>query len=309
MFNIAREEIEWGGRTLTLENCRIARQADGAVLATYGETVVLATAVGAREPKPGIDFFPLTVNYQEKFYAAGRIPGGFFKREGRPTEKETLTCRLIDRPIRPLFPKGFMNEVQVIATLMSANPEIDGDIPAMIGTSAALALSGIPFNGPIGAARVGYVDGQYVLNPTTTQLQQSQLDLVVAGTESAVLMVESEAKLLSEEVMLGAVTFGHEASKAVVQAVRELASEAGVVPWAWEAPQADEALAQQVDAAARGKLVDAYAIADKMQRHDAISEAKKATLESLCNPEDESAPSAEDVANAFSGSCWFSARS
>ena len=291
--------FQYGDHQVTLETGQIARQATGAVMVTMADTVVMVTVVGQKEADAGRPFFPLTVNYQEKFYAAGRIPGGFFKREGRPTEKETLTCRLIDRPIRPLFPKGFMNEVQVIATLMSANPEIDGDIPAMIGTSAALALSGIPFNGPIGAARVGYVDGQYVLNPTTTQLKDSQLDLVVAGTESAVLMVESEAKLLSEDVMLGAVTFGHEASKAVVQAVRELAAEAGVEPWAWEAPQADEALAQKVDAAARGKLVDAYAIADKMQRHDAISEAKKATLDALCNAEDESAPSAEDVAAAF----------
>ena len=291
--------FQYGDHQVTLETGQIARQATGAVMVTMADTVVMVTVVGQKVVDAGRPFFPLTVNYQEKFYAAGRIPGGFFKREGRPTEKETLTCRLIDRPIRPLFPKGFMNEVQVIATLMSANPEIGGDIPAMIGTSAALALSGIPFNGPIGAARVGYVDGQYVLNPTTTQLKDSQLDLVVAGTESAVLMVESEAKLLSEDVMLGAVTFGHEASKAVVQAVRELAAEAGVEPWAWEAPQADEALAQKVDAAARGKLVDAYAIADKMQRHDAISEAKKATLDALCNAEDESAPSAEHVAAAF----------
>ncbi len=208
------------------------------------------TVVGRKEADPGRPFFPLTVNYQEKFYAAGRIPGGFFKREGRPTEQETLICRLIDRPIRPLFPKGFMNEVQVIATLMSSNPDINGDIPALIGTSAALALSGMPFNGPIGAARVGYIDGNYVLNPTATQLQDSDLDLVVAGTESAVLMVESEAKLLSEDVMLGAVTFGHEAAKAVVQAVKELAEEAGVDHWGWEAPAVDEGLAEKVAAAA-----------------------------------------------------------
>ncbi|MCU0990374.1 MAG: polyribonucleotide nucleotidyltransferase, partial [Xanthomonadales bacterium] len=212
--------FQYGDHGVTIETGRVARQANG--------------------------FFPLTVNYQEKFYAAGRIPGGFFKREGRPTEKDTLTSRLIDRPIRPLFPKGFMNEVQIIATLMSCNPEIDGDIPALIGTSAALALSGIPFNGPIGAARVGYLNGQYVLNPTASQLKESALDLVVAGTEGAVLMVESEARLLSEEVMLGAVTFGHQASRAVVQVVRELAAEAGAQAWDWQAPAADQGLAARV---------------------------------------------------------------
>ncbi len=226
--------FKYGDHEVKLETGQIARQANGSVMVSMGDTVVMVTVVGRREADPGRPFFPLTVNYQEKFYAAGRIPGGFFKREGRPTEQETLICRLIDRPIRPLFPKGFMNEVQVIATLMSSNPEISGDIPALIGTSAALALSGIPFNGPIGAARVGYIDGNYVLNPTKSQLAESALDLVVAGTESAVLMVESEAKLLSEEVMLGAVTFGHEASKAVVQAVRELAAEAGVESWEWD---------------------------------------------------------------------------
>ena len=234
--------FKYGDHEVTLETGQIARQANGSVMVSMGDTRVLVTAVGRREADPGRPFFPLTVNYQEKFYAAGRIPGGFFKREGRPTEHETLICRLIDRPIRPLFPKGFMNEVQVIATLMSSNPDINGDIPALIGTSAALALSGMPFNGPIGAARVGYIDGNYVLNPTATQLEESDLDLVVAGTESAVLMVESEAKLLSEEVMLGAVTFGHEASKAVVQAVKELAEEAGVDHWGWEAPVATRPL-------------------------------------------------------------------
>ena len=201
--------FQYGDQTVTLETGQIARQASGAVMVSMGDTRVMVTAVGRKEADPGRPFFPLTVNYQEKFYAAGRIPGGFFKREGRPTEQETLICRLIDRPIRPLFPKGFMNEVQVIATLMSSNPDISGDIPALIGTSAALALSGMPFNGPIGAARVGYIHGENVLNPTSTQLQDSDLDLVVAGTESAVLMVESEAKLMSEEVMLGAVTFCH----------------------------------------------------------------------------------------------------
>ena len=219
MFNIHREEIEWGGRKLVLETGRIARQADGAVLATYGETVVLATAVGETQPKPGIDFFPLTVNYQEKFYASGKIPGGYFKREGRPTERETLISRLIDRPIRPLFPDGFLNEVQVVVHVLSVNPEIDPDIPAMIGASAALSVSGIPFKGPIGAARVAYVDGQYVINPTATELKSSKLDLVVAGTERAVLMVESEADQLPEDVMLGAVVHGHEQMQAVIDAI------------------------------------------------------------------------------------------
>ncbi len=292
--------FQYGDHEVTLETGQIARQAGGSVKVSMGDTVVLVTAVGRKEADPGRPFFPLTVNYQEKFYAAGRIPGGFFKREGRPTEGETLICRLIDRPIRPLFPKGFMNEVQVIATLMSSNPDINGDIPALIGTSAALALSGMPFNGPIGAARVGYIDGSYVLNPTTTQLKDSDLDLVVAGTENAVLMVESEAKLLSEEIMLGAVTFGHEASKAVVQAVKELAEEAGVEHWDWQAPAVDESINEKVAAAATEGLASAYAIADKMQRRDAISELKKSVIEALCDDEDENAPAAGDVSGAFS---------
>jgi polyribonucleotide nucleotidyltransferase len=292
--------FKYGDHEVTLETGQIARQANGSVMVSMGDTRVMVTVVGRREADPGRPFFPLTVNYQEKFYAAGRIPGGFFKREGRPTEQETLVCRLIDRPIRPLFPKGFMNEVQVIATLMSSNPDISGDIPALIGTSAALALSGMPFNGPIGAARVGYIDGNYVLNPTATQLENSDLDLVVAGTQSAVLMVESEAKLLSEDVMLGAVTFGHEASKAVVQAVRELADEAGVEAWEWKAPESDESLAEKVGQLATQGLTDAYAIADKMQRHEAIGEVKKAVKDALCSEEDENAPSETDVSAAFS---------
>jgi polyribonucleotide nucleotidyltransferase len=292
--------FQYGDHKVTLETGQIARQANGAVKVSMGDTVVMVTAVGRREADPGRPFFPLTVNYQEKFYAAGRIPGGFFKREGRPTEKDTLTCRLIDRPIRPLFPKGFMNEVQVIATLMSSDTEIDGDIPALIGTSAALALSGMPFNGPIGAARVGYINGEYVLNPTASQLQESSLDLVVAGTENAVLMVESEADLLSEEVMLGAVTFGHEAARTVVQAVRELAEEAGVESWNWEAPATNEALAEKVATAATQSITDAYAIADKMQRRDAISAAKQAVIDSLCAEDDENSPSSGDVSGAFS---------
>jgi len=292
--------FQYGGHEVTIETGRIARQATGSVMVTMGDTAVLVTAVGQKEAEPGRPFFPLTVNYQEKFYAAGRIPGGFFKREGRPSEKEILTCRLIDRPIRPLFPKGFMNEVQIIATLMSSNPEMDGDIPAMIGTSAALALSGIPFNGPIGAARVGFVNGEYVLNPTATQLKESRLDLVVAGTERAVLMVESEADLLSEEQMLGAVTFGHESMQVVIRAVRELATEAGAVPWEWETEAEDEALAARVAEAATEGLVQAYAIKDKLERHEAIAAVKSAVIESLCKEEDEAAPAPGEVSAAFS---------
>ena len=292
--------FQYGGHEVTIETGNVARQADGAVLVTMGDTVVLVTAVGRKEADSGRSFFPLTVNYQERFYAAGRIPGGFFKREGRPSEKETLICRLIDRPIRPLFPKGFMNEVQVIATLMSANPEVEGDIPALIGTSAALALSGIPFNGPIGAARVGYINGEYVLNPTSSQLEDSKLDLVVAGTEKAVLMVESEAKLLPEDVMLGAVTFGHSSMQKVIQVVREMAAEAGVQPWEWQPAEVDTSLADKVKSAAEQGLREAYAIADKLERRDAVANAKSAVVASLCNPEDETAPAAEAVSDAFS---------
>jgi polyribonucleotide nucleotidyltransferase len=291
--------FKYGDQEVTMETGRVARQAGGSVVVSMGGTVVMVNATGRREANPSQPFFPLTVNYQERFYAAGRIPGGFFKREGRPTEKETLTSRLIDRPIRPLFPKGFMNEVQVVATLMSSDKEVDGDILALIGTSAALALSGIPFNGPIGAARVGYTNGDYVLNPTATQLKDSALDLVVAGTENAVLMVESEANLLSEDVMLGAVTFGHEASRAVVQAVRELAAEAGVQPWEWSAPEADQSLAEKVSGLATGGLEQAYAIADKLERRDAVAAVKKSVIDALCTGGDENAPSEGDVASAF----------
>ena len=231
MFNYYRKELDWGGRKLVLETGKIARQADGAVLCSYGDTIVLCTAVGMRSAKPGQDFFPLTVNYQEKAFAAGKIPGGFFKREGRPSEAETLKSRLIDRPIRPLFPEGFRNEVQLIATVLSHDLENDPDIVALIGCSAALTLSGIPFFGPVGAARVGYSDGQYVLNPTALQAKSSQLDLVVAGTIEGVLMVESEAQELTEEVMLGAVTFGHTAFQPVIQAIIELAEVAARDPW------------------------------------------------------------------------------
>src|SRR5438128_9687861 len=239
---MTRKSIPYGKHTLTLETGEIARQAGGAVLVSMDDTVVLATVVGAREAKPGQGFFPLTVDYQEKTYAAGRMPGGFFKREGRPSEKEILTSRLIDRPIRPLFPDGFFNEVQVIATVLSINPEVDSDIPAMLGASAAVTLAGLPFEGPIGAARVGYIDGEYVLNPTKTELETSKLNLVVAGTEEAVLMVESEANELAEDVMLGAVMFGHEQMRAAIDAINELADEGGKDDWEWEAHLPDAAL-------------------------------------------------------------------
>src|SRR4051812_18640116 len=232
--------LTWGRQRLTLETGEIARQASGAVLVNMDDTVVLVTVVGARSAKPGQDWFPLTVDYQERTYAAGKIPGGFFKREGRPSEKEVLTSRLIDRPIRPLFPDGFYNEVQVVATVMSSNNEVDSDIPAMIGASAALALSGIPFNGPIGAARVGFANGEYLLNPTATELETSQLDLVVAGTQQAVLMVESEANELSEDVMLGAVVFGHEQMQTVIEAIHQLADEVNNPVWDWAPVAKDE---------------------------------------------------------------------
>ena len=270
MFNKVSKSFQYGQHTVTLETGEIARQASGAVLVTVDDTCVLATVVGAKNAKPGQDFFPLTVDYVEKTYAAGRIPGGFFKREGRPSEKETLTSRLIDRPLRPLFPEGFYNEVQVILHVVSVNPEINPDVPAMIGASAALAISGIPFNGPIGAARVGYINGEYVLNPTTSQLDQSDMDLIVAGTEEAVLMVESEARQLSEEVMLGGVMFGHEQMQAAVNAIHDLVSEAGKPEWDWQPPAKNDALITAVTAAAREPLAAAYQIRSKQQRTDAL---------------------------------------
>jgi len=291
--------FKFGDHQVSIETGQVARQADAAVIVNMADTVVLVTVVAHKTADPSRGFFPLTVNYQEKFYAAGRIPGGFFKREGRPTEKETLTCRLIDRPIRPLFPKGFLNEVQIVATLLSSNPEVDGDIPSLIGTSAALALSGIPFNGPLGAARVGYMDGQYKLNPTTSELEKSELDLVVAGTENAVLMVESEAKLLSEEIMLGAVMFGHQAMQIVVNAVKELAAEAKVQNWVWEAPKSDTNLLDKVTATASAGMKSAYAIADKMLRRDAINAVKDAAIAALCVEGDQSAPAKADVSEAL----------
>ena len=276
MFNYFRREIEWGGRPLIMETGKIARQADGAVVITYGDTIVLCTAVGVKSTKPGQDFFPLTVNYQEKAFAAGKIPGGFFKREGRPSENETLVSRLIDRPIRPLFPEGFRNEVQVIATVLAHDFENDPDIVAMIGCSAALTLSGIPFFGPVAAARVARINGELVLNPTMAQTEESDLDLVVAGTAEGVLMVESEARELSEDVMLEAVTFGHTSFQPVIAAIIELAEHAAKEPWALPEPSAEViALRGRVDALARGDIAAAYGETQKPARHEKISAAKK----------------------------------
>ena len=294
-----RKSFQYGEHVVTIDTGAVARQADGAVIVDMAETTVLVTAVGRKTADPGRDFFPLTVNYQEKTYAAGKIPGGFFKREGRPSEKETLTCRLIDRPVRPLFPKGFTNEVQVIATVMSLNPDVDPDIPALIGASAALAISGMPFAGPIAAAKVGYKDGEYVLNPGVSAIAEGDLELVVAGTKDAVLMVESEAKGLSEEVMLGAVMFGHEQMQVAIDTINELAAEVGKPAWDWVAPDADEELAAAVAGAVEGALADAYRITDKQERQAAVGAAKDAAVEALASGEN-ARWSAEDVKNAAS---------
>ncbi|MCW5626010.1 MAG: polyribonucleotide nucleotidyltransferase [Burkholderiales bacterium] len=277
-MSLVKKTLQYGRHQLTIETGEIARQSSGAVLVNLDDTVVLVTVVGKKTADPSKDFFPLTVDYQERTYAAGKIPGGFFKREGRPSEKETLTSRLIDRPIRPLFPEGFFNEVQVIATVMSSNPEVDADIPALIGASAAIALSGIPFSGPIGAARVGYLDGQYVLNPTATELKTTKLNLVVAGTAQAVLMVESEAFELSEEVMLGAVVYGHEQMQAVINAINELVDEAGKPLWDWQPPARDEALVSRISAIAETDLRDAYRLKQKQARSQRIDEIQAAVL-------------------------------
>ncbi len=284
-MNVHKTSFQYGPHTVSIETGRLARQADGSVLVSMGDTVVLVTAVGRREAQPGKDFFPLTVNYIEKTYAAGRIPGGFFKREGRPSEKETLISRLIDRPIRPLFPEFFFNEVQVVATVVSLDPEIDSDIPAMLGASASLALSGIPFKGPIGAARVCYKDGQYLLNPSAKDTKASDLDLVVAGTADAVLMVESEARMLPESVMLGAVVYGHEQMQVAIKAIRELAAKAGKPAWNWKAPEIDPALTAAVAAHAEAELGKAYQIIEKQARHTRVGEIKKAVVEALATGE------------------------
>ena len=280
-MTVFKKTFPYGPHSVTLETGELARQADGAVLASMGQTVVLVTACAQKSAVPGRDFFPLTVNYIEKTYAAGRIPGGFFKREGRPTERETLTSRLIDRPIRPLFPDGFNNEVQVVATVVSLDPDIDADIPALLGASAALTIAGLPFNGPIGAARVGYRDGKYLLNPTRTEQAQSQLELVVAGTQPAVLMVESEAQILSEEAMLGAVVFGHEQMQIAIKNIRELAAEAGKPRWDWRPPAFEASLAEAVAARAEAALSAAYRITEKTQRTARLAEIKKDLVTAL----------------------------
>ena len=293
------KSFQYGNHEVILETGEIARQASGAVMVSMGGTVVLVTAVAASKAREGQDFFPLTVDYQEKFYSAGRIPGGFFKREGRPTEKETLTSRLIDRPVRPLFPDEFKNEVQVIAQVLSLNPEVDGDIAALLGASAALSLSGIPFKGPIGAARVGYVDGKYVLNPTATELKESALDLVVAGTSNAVLMVESEAKLLPEDVLLGAVVFGHQQMQVAIRTIAEMAAEAARPSWNWQPPARNDALAAALKAALGGKLEEAFKVRDKLQRRDAISAIKADVLAALKPEADAKGWAAADLAKEF----------
>ncbi|MDQ8037237.1 MAG: polyribonucleotide nucleotidyltransferase, partial [Pedobacter sp.] len=279
MFKIVRKEFQFGQQTVVLETGRIARQASGAVFVTMGGVSVLVAVVGAKKAKPGQDFFPLTVNYQEKTYAAGRIPGGYFKREGRPTEKETLTSRLIDRPIRPLFPEGFLNEVQVTAQVVSTDKLTDPDIAAILGTSAALAISGIPFNGPVAGARVAYINGEYHVNPTYEQLAQSELDLVVAGTEKAVLMVESEAKELSEDEMLGAVLFGHDEMQVAIKAIKEFAAEVGNAAWEWSAPSKNEALKAQLKGAFEAAVSEGYLIREKQVRYTKLDEIKKQALE------------------------------
>ncbi|MBI5612337.1 MAG: polyribonucleotide nucleotidyltransferase [Gammaproteobacteria bacterium] len=297
-MKIVKKSFQYGEHTVTLETGEISRQASGAVMAFMGDTVVHVTAVGRKEAKPGQDFFPLTVDYQERTYAAGRIPGGFFKREGRPSEKEILTSRLIDRPVRPLFPKGFTNEVQIIATVMSIDPDIDPDIVAMLGASAALTLSGMPFKGPVGAARVGYVDGNYVLNPGLKTLAQSQLNLVVAGTEAAVLMVESEAKMLPEDVMLGAVLFGHEQLRTATNAIRELAKEAGVQAWDWKPAEKDTALIESVAKAAETEVVATYKIREKQARQIRLAALRDEVVAKLTS-EASTPEQIETVKNAF----------
>ncbi len=285
-MSVVTKEFQFGNQKVTLETGRIARQASGAVMVSMGDTVLLVTCVAKKEAREGQDFFPLTVDYQEKTYAAGKIPGGFFKREGRPAEKETLTCRLIDRPIRPLFPKGFKNEIQIIVTVMSLDPAVDPDIPAIIGASAAISLSGAPFSGPVGAARVGYKDGQYVLNPSFKDLEDSQLDLVVAGTSTSVLMVESEAKQLSEEIMLGAVMYGHEQFQVVIENIKALAADANTKAWDWTAPDKDDALENEIKSRAGDLVREAYSIQDKLERKERLGEIKNEVIEAMTEGEE-----------------------
>ncbi len=298
MFNKVKKSIQYGAHELTIETGEIARQADGAVMVTYGDTAVLVTVVGKTEVKAGQDFFPLTVDYQERTYAAGKIPGGFFKREGRPSEKETLTSRLIDRPLRPLFPEAFYNEVQVVATVMSSDSEIDPDIPAIIGASAAMAISGIPFYGPLGAARVGYIDGEYIINPSATQMKETELDLVVAATATAVMMVESEAKELPEDVMLGAVVYGHEQMQAVINMINELTAEVGKEAWDWTPPEPNTALIEKVTALANADINAAYQIKSKGARSTKLDEIKNRVISELIT-EETSTQEANEIKSAF----------
>lgn len=297
-MDYTKKSFQYGGREVTIETGRVARQASGAVIVDVEGTTAFVTVVGKKEAKEGQGFFPLTVNYQEKTYAAGKIPGGFLKREGRPSDEETLTARLIDRPLRPLFPEGFLNEVQVVITIVSINPEVDPAVPSMIGASAALAISGIPFAGPIGAARVGYIDGEYALNPSTTDMENSKLDLMVAGTDKAVLMVESEADELPENVMLGAVMYGHQELQVAIQAIKELQAEAGKPAWDWTAPEKNTALYDAVKEKMHGAIVEAYQIADKAERYDKINELSAEAVEALAGDE-EGQPSAEEVKEVF----------
>jgi len=296
--NPIKKSFQYGSHTVTFETGEIARQASGAVMVSMGETIVFVTVVGLKRGSEGRDFFPLTVDYQERTYAAGQIPGGFFRREGRPSENETLLCRLIDRPIRPLFPKGFTNEVQIIATVMSLDPEINPDIPALLGASAACSISGLPFSGPVGAARVGYINGEYVLNPDLSQLEESDLDLVVAGTAKAVLMVESEARELPEDVMLGSVVYGHEQMQAAISAISELAAEVNPTIWEWEATPGNEALATAVSDASASAFGEAYQIADKQDRYARLSAIRDETREKLAGGDDASF-TAEEVGGAM----------
>lgn len=298
-MNPIKKTFQYGEHEVTLETGEIARQSSGAVFVSMAETVVMVSVVGAKDADPNRGFFPLTVDYQEKTYAAGKIPGGFFKREGRPSEKETLTCRLIDRPIRPLFPKGFMNETQVVAMVVSMNNEINPDILALLGASAAISISGLPFSGPIGAARVGYHDGEYLLNPTATQLEDSDLDLVVAGTENAVLMVESEANCLSEEVMLGSVVFGHEQMQTAIQAIKEFSAEVNNASWDWKAPESDDILQNKVSEQCAEQVAQAYTIANKMERQEKLSTVRSAAVEALVTDAVDS-PDESSVRNAIS---------
>ena len=301
-MNPIKKTFEYGNQTVTLETGEIARQASGAVIVSMGDTVVLVTAVALKRGAEGRDFFPLTVDYQERTYAAGRIPGGFFRREGRPSENETLISRLIDRPLRPLFPDGFTNEVQVIATVMSLDPEIDPDVASIIGASAAISISGLPFNGPVGAARIGYIDGKYVVNPSATELESSALNLVVAGTESAVLMVESEAKELSEDVMLGAVTHGHEQMQTVIKAINELAQEVNNPDWEWTPAEANNALADALSGACENDLAQAYQVADKQERYaqlDAIRQRAATELGEMQSEAGEALHSGDEIRGAI----------